>query len=147
MRRPLLLALAAAGAVAAVAASTAPAAGGLAVTGAWARASAAGTTTGAAYFTVRAGATGDTLTGIAVDPAVARAAELHESMLDDMGMMSMDPVHAVPVRAGGSLVFKPGGHHVMLVGLKRPLRTGQRFTLTLRFARAGARFVTAVVRP
>lgn len=146
---PAVLALlaAAATASAAQAAPAARAARPLAVTGAWARTTPDGATTGAAYLTIRGGAAADTLTGVRVAASVARAAELHESMLDGAGMMDMGAVAAVPVPAGGSVTFKPGGLHVMLVGLARPLRTGQTLRLTLVFARAGKLTVGAAVRP
>ena len=41
------------------------------------------------------------------------------------------------IPAGGALQMKPGGMHIMLTGLKAPLKAGQRLPLTLRFQRAG----------
>ena len=51
--------------------------------------------------------------------------------------MEMRPVAEIPVRPGETVVLKPGALHVMLIGLKAPLREGERLSLTLRFARAG----------
>jgi copper(I)-binding protein len=50
----------------------------------------------------------------------------------------MRPVEAVEVTPGESTVLKPGGLHVMLMGLKAPLKKGKIFTLTLTFEKAGS---------
>jgi copper(I)-binding protein len=42
--------------------------------------------------------------------------------------------------------LKPGGEHIMLLGLNRPLQEGESFPLTLNFERAGPLSVTAVVQ-
>ncbi len=52
-------------------------------------------------------------------------------------VMEMRPVAEVEVKGGQSVAFKPDGLHVMLIGLKAPLKEGERFPLTLRFAKAG----------
>jgi copper(I)-binding protein len=49
----------------------------------------------------------------------------------------MSPVSAVTVAPGGRLAFKPGGHHLMLVDLKQPLKQGERFKGILVFEKAG----------
>ena len=62
------------------------------------------------------------------------------------GMMTMQEVESVPVPAGGTVTFKPGGYHVMLIDLVAPLEVGQTVPLTLTFAKAGRIEVTATVR-
>lgn len=52
-------------------------------------------------------------------------------------VMEMRPVAEIPIKPGETVILKPGALHVMLVGLKAPLKEGERFPLTLRFARAG----------
>ena len=49
----------------------------------------------------------------------------------------MRPAGPQTIPAGGTLTMKPGGLHLMLVGLNGPLHAGQRLPLTLRFERAG----------
>lgn len=63
---------------------------------------------------------------------VADTLELHE-MKRDGGMMRMSPVKAIAVPAGGQVELRPGGLHLMLFGLKKPLLLGDtvRVTLTL----------------
>jgi hypothetical protein len=53
---------------------------------------------------------------------------------------------AVPIEAGASLVLKPGGTHLMLLGLEDALRAGEELILTLEFVNAGAVDVVVPVR-
>lgn len=69
--------------------------------------------------------------------AVADAVEVH-SMTTNGGIMRMRPVTGgLAVPAGGSVALRPGGYHLMLTGLKRPLRRGETVEIRLRFARGG----------
>jgi periplasmic copper chaperone A len=103
---------------------------GIMVEQAWARASAGNATTGAAYVTVVGGSEPDRI--VAVSTSVAATAEVHESFTDN-GVMKMRAVAALPIPAGKTVTFSPGGYHVMLTGLKRPLVAGESFALTFRF--------------
>jgi len=109
----------------------------------FARATAATAKTGAAYFTiVNTGAGDDRL--IAVSSPVAEKSEPH-STIDDNGVMKMRPLAAIEVKAGERVELKPGGMHLMLTGLKAPLKLGQSFPLTLTFEKAGAVSVMVAV--
>jgi hypothetical protein len=57
----------------------------------------------------------------------------------------MRPVAALDIPAGQPVTLKPGGEHIMLIGLQHPLREGQTFPLTLNFEKAGARTVTVAI--
>ena len=85
----------------------------------------------------------------AASPAAANV-EIHESSMQD-GMMRMRAVQRVPLRARQPFDLKPGGHHVMLMGLKGPLNAGEQVPITLTFEDAkGTRStveVSAAVRP
>lgn len=116
------------------------------VTGAWLRESPAGASMGAGYLTLRSGG-GDALASVAVADSVAAAAEIHEVVADASGAMGMRRVASVTLPAGEAVELRPGGHHIMLLGLRRPLRGGDAVELRLRFERAGEQRVTAVVRP
>ena len=59
--------------------------------------------------------------------------------------MKMRPVGALELRPGAPTVLKPGGLHIMLMGVKAPLRQGETFPLTLTFEGAGRREVSATV--
>jgi hypothetical protein len=115
-----------------VTASAAPA-DGITADHAWARATAGGTTTGAAYVTLTGGAAPDAL--VSVTTPVAATADVHETLTEN-GVTKMRPAPSLPIPAGKVVTFKPGGYHVMLVGLKQPLAAGQSFPLTLTFAHA-----------
>nr|WP_294513430.1 copper chaperone PCu(A)C [uncultured Rhodopila sp.] len=106
---------------------------GIAVDHAWARASAGGATTGAAYFTLTGGAQPDTLVGVST-PAASKA-ELHETLVEN-GITKMRAAASLAIPAGKVVSFAPGGYHVMLTGLKQPLAAEQSFPLTLTFAHA-----------
>lgn len=101
----------------------------------WARASIGQAQAGAAYLTVmNKGSLPDRL--IAAEGEVANRVELHTHMMED-GVMKMRQVQAIEVAPGEPAVLKPGGLHVMLMGLKAPLVKGESFPLTLVFEKAG----------
>lgn len=64
-----------------------------------------------------------------------------------MPAMTMRPVAFVALPAGKKVELKPGGYHVMLMGLAKPLQTGTSFTLTLRFQKAGSVSFKVPVKP
>ncbi|MCW8087118.1 copper chaperone PCu(A)C [Sabulicella glaciei] len=99
---------------------------------AWTRAAGQGAT-GAGYMTLRSGA-GDRLLG-ATSP-LAQRVELH-THLRDGDVMRMRPVESVEVQPGTAVTLRPGGLHLMLYGLARPLSPGEQVPITLRFERAG----------
>ena len=63
----------------------------------------------------------------------ARAVEIHESRLGDDGVMQMIPQNSVSIAVGTAVEFKPGGLHIMLIGLKQDLAAGQEITVVLHF--------------
>jgi copper(I)-binding protein len=71
----------------------------------------------------------------ASSPAAGKV-ELH-SMVMEGDVMRMRPVADIPVKAHGSTDLKPGGLHIMFIGLKAPLKQGETVALTLRFEKAG----------
>jgi periplasmic copper chaperone A len=68
--------------------------------------------------------------------SVAERAEIHEHREVD-GVMMMREVAALDLPPGDRVELVPGGFHVMLLGLRSPLREGGRFALSLEFERAG----------
>jgi hypothetical protein len=106
------------------------------ITQAWARAVPSGIKVGGAYITiVNHGSENDRLTG-ASSPVAAKV-ELHTT-LEENGVMKMRPLREVPVEAGATVTFSPGGMHIMLIDLNRPLKVGDTFPLTLSFDKAGS---------
>lgn len=117
---------------------------GITVSDAWARPSPMMERAGAAYMVLQNnGAAEDKL--LSVESDVARTIELHETK-ESGGMMEMSPVPNIPVPANGRTELKPGGLHVMLIGLTRQLKAGEKVQLTLNFEKAGKMPVTAEVR-
>lgn len=80
-----------------------------------------------------------------VESDLANAVELHLSEMKN-DVMTMHPVEAIEVPAGGQAELKPGGYHIMLIGLKRELKPGDKVTFTLVFEKAGALTVEVEVR-
>ena len=118
--------------------------GGITVSDAWARTSPMMERAGAAYMVLQnGGAAEDKL--LSVEGDVAQAIELHETK-EMNGMMQMSPVPNIPVPANGKAELKPGGLHVMLIGLNRELKAGDKVQLTLNFEEAGKVPVTAEVK-
>jgi periplasmic copper chaperone A len=115
--------------------------GQLEVHNAWARATPGKAETGAAYVTIQS-PTADRL--VSVFSPVAKKAELHTMAMAGT-VMQMRPAAGIDIPAGHPVTLKPGGEHIMLLGLDHPLREGQTFPLTLSFEKAGAREVTVAV--
>jgi copper(I)-binding protein len=117
--------------------------GGIEVQQAWARATPGALKSGAAYFTIaNHGAEPDRL--LSVSSPVAESATLHEEKMED-GMMKMRPLTSVTIAPGKSFALKPGGDHLMLDGLKQPLKEGDHFPLILTFEKAGSQQVEVAV--
>jgi copper(I)-binding protein len=101
----------------------------------WTRATPPGATVGAGYLEIRNnGKTADRMIGAAT-PAAERV-ELHVTTREGE-VMKMREAQQLDVPARQRLTLRPGGPHLMLVGLKKPLAKGDRVPLTLRFERAG----------
>jgi periplasmic copper chaperone A len=111
-------------------------AGNLTIDHAWARPSAGTAKMSAAYMTLKnAGKEADTLKS--ASSPVAGDVSIHENIMDN-GVMKMRAVQGgLAIPAGGEASLKPGGHHIMLMGLKQPLEVGQTIPLKLSFAKAG----------
>ena len=117
---------------------------GITVEHAWSRATPGGTSTGVVYLTITDTGTPDQW--VASQTPVAAAAELHESKTAN-GMSSMTAVDSLPVAPGHPITLAPGGYHLMLTGLKHPLKAGDQFPLTLRFLHAEPVTITVAVQP
>jgi len=118
--------------------------GELVVQDAWAR-PAPGGGNSAIYFTIdNRGGQADTLLSAASD--AAGTVELHISRMDDSGNMVMEHQNNVPVPAGETVNFEPGGLHVMLMDLNSDLQPQESLTVTLTFEKAGSIVVEASVR-
>jgi len=138
MLRPLLALVALLPAVAASAAPT-----GVEVSG-WARPTVAGQSSAAAYLVIRNyGPAADRLVSVST-PAAAMAG-VHRSQVSG-GVSRMRPAGEIIVPPGKMMTMGPNGLHVMLMGLKAPLKPGTTLPLTVRFARGGERHIRLPVQ-
>jgi periplasmic copper chaperone A len=106
-----------------------------------------GTTTGAAYFVSleNGGKVADKL--VRASTPVAARVEIHTMSVDAQGVMRMREIDGIALAPKAKLQMRPGmGTHLMLVGLKEPLKEGATFPMTLQFERAGSVEVKVVVQ-
>jgi copper(I)-binding protein len=139
--KSLLIPIIAAAAVATASQAAAPT---IAVSDAWARPTPPGATTGAVYvaLTNRQNVADALLSATSPDAAKV---EFH-SMTMSGGVMRMNAITGPQkLQPGVALRFEPSSAHIMLIGLKAPLKLGGHVTLMLRFAHAGAVTVQAPV--
>ena len=90
---------------------------------------------GAVYFDVRVTGAGDAL--VAAGTEIAEDAQLHEIATVDGSAMMREVAGGIAIAPGGSVSLRPGGYHVMLLGVAEPPAPGETFALTLEFERAG----------
>ncbi len=111
------------------------------VTDAWARASAG--SAGAAYFEIRnLGDKSDRL--VSAKTSASRMASLHTHIMKD-NIMRMVRVDGLEIPAGGRVTLRPGGYHLMLMGLAGPLIRGHGYDLSLTFEKAGTMTVELII--
>jgi periplasmic copper chaperone A len=111
----------------------------------WARATPAGAMTGAVYMTLtNKTKDADRLTAASSDAAAK--VQIHEMAVVNGIMKMRQLVNGLAIPAGGSVTLKPGGYHVMLIGLKKQLVAGQTLSLTLTFAKAGNISITVPIQ-
>ena len=119
--------------------------GGLVLSHAWARATPGGAEVGGGYLTIEnKGTAPDKLLG-GSSPAAAEI-EVHEMAMKN-DVMTMRPVSGgLSIPPGQTITFAPGGYHIMMMGLKAPLKQGDRVPMTLQFEKAGKVNVTLDVQ-
>ena len=85
---------------------------------------------------------------LSASTGIARATEMHEMKVEN-DMMRMRQVSAIDIPAGASVDMNKGassGYHLMVLGVSRPLKAGENFTLTLNFRHAGSQDVQVQVQ-
>jgi len=102
----------------------------------WARPTSAGAQVGGGYMTlVNTGKTPDRL--LDGSTPAARTFEIHEMSMAG-GIMKMRRLdQGLALAPGATVALKPGGYHIMLIGLSKPLKLGEKVPATLRFEKAG----------
>lgn len=101
---------------------------------------------GAVYVAIEnKGTNGDKLIGVA--SPVAKSVEIHTMSMDG-DVMKMREVQSIEIKPSATISMKPGdGYHIMLIGLKQQLKSGDTFPLTLRFEKSGKLKVSVKVEP
>jgi hypothetical protein len=112
---------------AALLASLASYAGDIEISGAWTRASAPGQETAGVDMSITSE---QPATLVGVSSPAAKSGELH-TMTSENGMMKMREVKAIELPAGKRVSLRESGYHLMLFGLKAPLKEGETVPLTL----------------
>ena len=108
-------------------------AGALSARGVWVRAQTDQSAMSAGYFTLCNRTKAPVvLTGVST-PA-AGISDMHETTRSENGVVSMAHIDDVTLQPGDSVVFEPGGKHVMLMSLLRPIEENEVVPLTLQFA-------------
>ncbi len=118
--------------------------GSIVVGQAVARASVGKQPNGAAFVQLENRGKSDDVLLSASSPAAGKV-EIHRMQVEG-DVMKMRAVDQLALKAGQKVDMKPGdGHHLMLIGLKKPLVAGDKFPLTLQFRQAGKVMVTVEV--
>ncbi len=118
--------------------------GSIAIARPYARATVPGQPAGGGFLTLDNKGADDRL--LSASAGVSGAVELH-SMSMDGDVMRMRQVDAIELPAGKTVALKPGGLHIMFIGLKAPLKAGDSFPLKLKFEKAGEVTVQMTVEP
>jgi periplasmic copper chaperone A len=108
----------------------------------WARATPGSVRSGAVYLTLTDHGVPDSLVGISTP--VAGMAMVHETTMEN-GVAKMRMLDSVALTPHMPVALKPGTMHIMLTGLKQPLKAGDSFPLTLTFAKAAPVTVTVTI--
>lgn len=112
------------------------------VSSAWARPAVPGQTGTGAFMTI-VSKDGARLVGAA--SPVAGVVEIHEMAMDN-NVMRMRAVPSLDLPAGREVQLKPGGHHVMLLDLKQPLKVGDKVPVELRLETRDGKRITQPVQ-
>jgi len=113
----------------------------LAITQAWSRATPGGAHVASGYMTITSQSpVADRLLGGSSDAAAK--VEVHEMMTKDGVMTMREVADGLPIPPGATVKLAPGGFHLMLVDVKKPLKQGDKVTVTLNFEKAGKKEVS-----
>jgi hypothetical protein len=89
--------------------------------------------------------TTDDITLVGVNSTAAKGVEMHRHSHVN-GVMQMRQVKTIDIESGEQFRFSPGGYHIMLIGLHKPLRHGDNVTLELIFSSGAKVMLTTIVR-
>ncbi|MEM6666754.1 MAG: copper chaperone PCu(A)C [Pseudomonadota bacterium] len=120
--------------------------GDIALTDMWTRATPPAAKAGGGYVIINnTGDTDDRL--IAIETDAAPVSQIHEMSMTDGVMKMRELADGLVIPAGEAVQLKPGGYHLMFMGLTQGLKEGSEITVTLTFERAGAVDIVLPVAP
>jgi hypothetical protein len=119
--------------------------GNVLVEGAWVGEVPPSSPVAAAYMTIKNNGTSDDKL-LSVTSSISGSTMIHETVVDEKSVASMNMVDTLVIPAGKSVVLKPGGTHVMLMDLKEPVTGKDKIELDLKFENAGDVKVEASVK-
>jgi len=122
----------------------ADAAGDISISDAYVRATAPGQANSAAYMKLHNGSM-QAYSVVDAEGHAAKAVELHTHVKAG-GMMKMRRIDKIDVPAHGDVALQPGGHHVMLIGLKQAAKEGDSIHLSLVFNDGSKKMINAPVK-
>ena len=117
--------------------------GALTISQPYARSTAPGQPVGGGFMSIANQGADDRL--LSATASVAKSVELHTMSMEG-DVMRMRQVEAIALPAGQSVELKPGALHMMFMGLKAPLRAGDKVPVTLKFEKAGQLTVMVIVQ-
>ena len=108
--------------------------GAISIAHPWARATPGAVKNSAAFMSFDNKGVADRLISVTGD--VAKEIQIH-SMITEAGVMKMREIKGLDIPANGKAELKPGGFHIMLIGIADGLKEGMKFPLKLKFEKAG----------
>jgi copper(I)-binding protein len=117
--------------------------GSITILSPWVMAADQGGNTAAFMLLKNTGSDADKL--VKAEFADAMGTEIHETKMQN-DMMEMSPVDAIEIPAKGQVELKSGSYHVMIMGLMKDLKAGEKVNITLTFEKAGSTTIAVEVR-
>ena len=118
--------------------------GGIEIKDAWIRETPPGSTVAALYLELHNNGDEDQI--LSVSSPVAEFAEIHNTQVASDGTGKMVKLENVSIKPGEQLIFSPGGKHIMLINLNKPLKAGDVYEVTIDFKNSGQKSVNTVVK-
>ncbi|WP_282063997.1 copper chaperone PCu(A)C [Vibrio rotiferianus] len=101
----------------------------------WSREATPNATVIAGFFQLKNGSSKDDFL-ISASTPIAERVEIHTHEMSD-GMMMMKKIDSVRIGSMKTVMFQPGGYHLMIFNPKQSYQKGERFPMTLQFKHAG----------
>lgn len=108
----------------------------------WVRATVPGQNVAGAYMEIKSAVA---VTLVAASSPAAKKTEIHEMKMEN-NVMKMAPIARLEIPSGKTVELKPGGYHVMMIDILRPLKKGETVPINLTFAGRGKKTWTVEVK-